>query len=190
MSASDAERWNARYREEMRYSSFERPRPFLVENSSYLPTSGLALDVAMGLGGNAGYLIDHGLSVVGVDISSVALRHARRRLPSLMAVQADLTRFNFPVDTFDIILNFYYLQRDLWPQYVRLLRPRGFLVFETLTQDFRTIQPDIDPKYLLAPGELSTAFSSLETVVYREGWVSGDKGHDRPVACLLARLPG
>jgi tellurite methyltransferase len=188
MSTADADRWNARYREEIRYSAFERPRPFLVENAGLLPVAGLALDVAMGLGGNAGFLLDHGLSVVGVDISSVAVRQAKRRLPSLMAVQADLTRFYFPVATFDVILNFYYLQRDLWPKYVRLLRPGGWLVFETLTQEFRSIQPDIDPSYLLAPGELGSAFPSLETIVYREGWVSGDTGHPRPVASLLARM--
>ena len=189
MSNSDAARWNKRFREEVRYSSFERPRPFLVENAAYLPKSGLALDIAMGLGGNAGFLMERGLQVVGVDISSVAVQRAKERLPSLMAVQADLAQFYFPPATFDVILNFYYLQRGLWLQYQRALRPGGWLVFETLTQEFLTIQPEIDPEYLLAPGELSRAFPSLETIVYYEGWSSGETGHARPVASLLARAP-
>ena len=189
MSNSDAARWNKRFREEVRYSSFERPRPFLVENAAHLPTSGLALDIAMGLGGNAGFLMERGLQVVGVDISSVAVQRAKERLPSLMAVKADLAQFYFPPATFDVILNFYYLQRGLWLQYQRALRPGGWLVFETLTQEFLTIQPEIDPEYLLAPGELSRAFPSLETIVYHEGWSSGETGHPRPVASLLARAP-
>jgi len=187
MSNSDAARWNKRFREEVRYSSFEQPRPFLVENAAYLPITGLALDVAMGLGGNAGLMIERGLQVVGVDISGVAVQRAKERLPSLMAVQADLAQFYFPPATFDVILNFYYLQRDLWPQYLRALRPGGWLVFETLTQEFLTLQPEIDPEYLLAPGELGRAFPSLEIIVYHEGWSVGETGHARPVASLLAR---
>jgi hypothetical protein len=67
MSLDDARRWNARYQMDMR-ESFERPRPFLVEHAHLLPSSGLALDIAMGLGGNAGFYWLR-LRVIGVDIS-------------------------------------------------------------------------------------------------------------------------
>jgi tellurite methyltransferase len=189
MSNSDAARWNKRFREEVRNSSFERPRPFLVENAAYLPRKGLALDIAMGLGGNAGFLIERGMQVVGIDISSVAVQRAKERLPSLMAVQADLSQLSLPPATFDVILNFYFLQRNLWSHYLHALRPGGWLVFETLTQEFLTIQPEVDPEYLLAPGELSRAFPLLETVVYHEGWSLGETRHARPVASLLTRAP-
>jgi len=189
MPKSDAERWNARYLYEERYATFAQPRPFLVKHAAYLPGSGLALDVAMGLGGNAAFLLGRGLRVVGVDISWVAVRQAKARLPALMAVLADLTNFPLPERTFDVILNFYYLQRDLWPQYRRALRPGGVLFFETLTQEMRALQPEIDPLYLLAPGELRQAFADWEILVYREGWESARGGHRRAVASLVARLP-
>lgn len=189
MPAEDAQRWNARYREEERYATFEAPRPFLVEGAGYLPAQGLALDAAMGLGGNAGFLLERGLRVVGVDISEVAVRRARSRRPELMAVLADLTRFYLPPTTFDVILNFFYLQRDLWPSYVAALRPGGLLFIETLTEAMRHRQPDIDPQYLLAAGELEYAFPGLETLRYYEGWTEGSRGHPRPVARLLARKP-
>jgi tellurite methyltransferase len=186
MPIQDANRWDARYKDDSRYITFEKPRPFLSNHVDLLPSRGLALDVAMGLGGNAELLLLRGLNVIGIDISSVALKRARQRLPALMAVQADLTRFYLPDNTFDVIINFFYLQRDLWPNFIRALRPNGWLIFETLTVDFRTLQPDIDPNFLLAPDELRHAFATLEIVDYQEGWSTSDDGHLRPVAGLVA----
>jgi tellurite methyltransferase len=187
MPIQDAHRWDERYSGENRHSNFEQPRPFLIRHAELLPTNGLALDVAMGLGGNAEFLLKRGLKVIGIDISSVALKRARQRLPDLMAIQADLTQFYLPEDSFDVIINFFYLQRSLWPEYIRSLRPNGWLIFETLTIDYRSVQPDIEPKYLLAPDELRHAFPSLEIIDYREGWSTNDHGHLRSAAGLVAR---
>jgi len=188
MPHPDAQRWDTRYLQETRYASFTAARPFLVEHASHLPHSGLALDVAMGLGGNAAFLLERGMEVIGVDISWVALHQAKTRLPSLQAVLADLRNFYLPERAFDLILNFYYLQRDLWPRYHRLLRPGGLLVFETLTRAMLSIQPDLEPDYLLNPGELRQAFSGWQILAYREGWFGQDTAHPRAVASLLARL--
>ncbi len=187
MARQDAVRWNTRYIEEPRYSSFEKPRPFLLKHIERLPSSGLALDVAMGLGGNASLLIKHGLRVVGTDISGVALRRAKERLPELMAVQVDLTQFCLPANTFDVILNFYYLDRGLWEAYKSALRPGGWLVFETLTVDMQQRRPEVSAEYLLQPDELRSGFADLEILDYREGWREGSSGHPRAVASLLAR---
>jgi tellurite methyltransferase len=187
MPIQDANRWDERYSGKSHHSNFEKPRPFLVSHAELLPTNGLALDIAMGLGGNAEFLLKRGLKVIGVDISSVALKRAKLRLPELMAVQADLTQFYLPANTFNVIINFFYLQRNLWPDFIRALKPNGWLIFETLTADFRSLQPEIDPKYLLASDELQYAFPSLEIVDYQEGWSSNDNGHLRSVAGLVAR---
>ncbi|RPI29324.1 MAG: class I SAM-dependent methyltransferase [Chloroflexota bacterium] len=187
MPHPDAERWNARYTQE-EFKHFEQPRPFLVEQAGFLPSQGLALDAAMGLGGNAGFLLQRGLRVIGVDVSSVAVRRAKQRLPGLMAVVADITSFALPTATFDVILNFFYLERSLWPLYRQALRPGGLLVIETLTVEMLKVQPEIEPVYLLAPGELRAAFADLEILVYREGWVAGRRGHSRAVASLVARV--
>ena len=186
MPVSDAQRWNERYLQD----EFQTPalaRPFLIENEAYLPEHGLALDVAMGRGGNAGYLLERGLNVVGVDISEVAVCFAKSRFPSLMAFVADLTHFYIPRCSFNLILNFYYLQRDLWSVYREALLPGGFLVFESLTLDMLESNPEIDPLYLLAPGELKRAFDDLQVLVYREGWILDDRGRSRAVASLVAR---
>jgi tellurite methyltransferase len=141
----------------------------------------------MGRGGNAAFLMERGLHVIGVDISSVAVRSAKQRLPKLMAIIADLTHFYIPDASFDLISNFYYLQRDLWPAYYQALHPGGVLVMETLTKEMLQRQPEIDPRYLLEPGELKEAFSGWEILVYQEGWSASSTGHSRAVASLVAR---
>lgn len=181
-----AQRWNERYSQEYR-DSFIKPRPFLIQSAPYLPTEGLALDAAMGLGGNAEFLLQRGLRVIGVDLSSVAVRQAKARLPALMAVLADMGSFPLPQATFSVILNFYYLERSLFQLYPKALRPGGILIFETLTVEMQSLRPDIEPEYLLQSGELCQAFQSLEILHYSEGWQRLDTPHPRAVASLVAR---
>ena len=188
MPVDDARRWDQRYLQDERFRTYSQPRPFLLEAARWLPGRGLALDVAMGLGGNAAFLVERGLNVVGVDISGVALRQAKKRLPHLMAVQADLDQFGMPPETFDVILNFYFLQRGLWHLYRHWLHPGGIIIIETLTQPTLEYQPDIDPQYLLQPNELLEAFSDMEVLVYREGESTTRSGRTRAVASMVARL--
>jgi tellurite methyltransferase len=188
MAVEDAQRWDQRYAQDERFRTFTQPRQFLIEQAGWLPERGLALDIAMGLGGNAAFLLERGLRVLGLDISWVALQQAKAKLPALMAVQADLTRFSLPSQVFDVILNFYYLQRSLWPEYRRCLRPGGLLMIETLTQEMVTVQPEIDRAYLLQPGELLQAFNDLEILAYREGAKVSRGGKTSFVASLVARM--
>jgi tellurite methyltransferase len=188
MPVDDAARWNQRYLSAPQ-PSFLRPRDFLVQHAGDLPGAGLALDAAMGLGGNAAFLISRGLRVIGVDISVVAARQAKARLPALNAVVADLTRFSLPAASLDVILNFYYLDRELWPVYRRALRPGGVLVMETFTADTRAQRGDLNPNYLLQPGELGQAFRDWDVLNYREGWNAPDDGRRRSTASLIARRP-
>ena len=143
----------------------------------------------MGVGNNAGELLRRGLDVYGVDISSEAVYFAKAAFPTLKAVIGDMTHFYLPDHYFDGILNFYYLQRNLWPEFKRILKPGGYLIIETLTQMARSERPDISPEYLLNERELANAFKDWEVIDYREGTFQSDHGFEKSVASIIARLP-
>jgi hypothetical protein len=188
MSSADAIKWNERYRSGVELA-FESPRDFLIAQAQHLPERGLALDIAMGLGGNAGFLLEHGLRVIGVDISEVGARRAKARWPMLMSAVIDLTRYRWPACSFDVILNFYYCQRDLWPHFRSMLKPGGVLIMETMTIEMLRTRPDYSPDYLLQPDELRRAFSDWEVLTYREGWIEMGCNSPRAVASIVAKRP-
>ncbi len=188
MAQSDSIRWDKRY-QDPQYEHPLPPRRLLVENVSLLPKGGRALDIAAGTGRNARFLEQHGFQVIGVDVSWQALRRAARFAPTSHWVLADLECFSIPECAFDLILNFYYLQRNLWPVFCQALRPGGLLFLETLTQDMRLRRTDLQDCNLLAAGELKTAFPNMETLYHSEGWFESDHGKQKAVASLIARRP-
>lgn len=186
MAQSDGFRWNKRYQEATTFALSE-PRALLLEVASWLPQGGLALDLAMGLGQNAAFLLQKGFKVIGVDISLIALQQAKRRYPQIMAVCADLEFFSLPANTFDLIINFYFLQRSIWDLVRKWLKPNGLLIVETMTVEMKALKPEIDERYLLQPEELKQCFSDFDLLLYREGWRDRDGNHPRAVASMVAR---
>jgi SAM-dependent methyltransferase len=185
MPKEDTQRWNVRYTQSA--PATVAPRSILTQNQARLTGGGLALDVAMGAGANAAFLIEQGWQVVGVDRSDVAVFQAKTREPRIQAVIADTVHFWFPPQKFDLILNLYYLDRQLWPIYKTALKPRGLLIVETLTLDMLAMRPDLPPDFLLQPGELRQAFHDWDILFYREGWIASDHGTQKAVASLIAR---
>lgn len=195
MSDDAAAFWDERYRE--REAIPERgPAGFLVQSLDLLRRRGRVLDLAMGTGRNALFLAERGYDVTGIDISPVAVERCLEKASELgvelRAVCADLRSYALPERTFDVILNFYYLQRDLCPAVSRALAAGGVLVFETFTTEQRKF--DFGPtqdEHLLQPGELRTLFPELQTLRYREGVVKreGERGK-KAVAGLVARAGG
>jgi tellurite methyltransferase len=192
MPIEDANRWNLRYQSSADTAS-HLPSSLLEKYAGLLPSSGLALDIAMGLGDNSSFLLSRGLRVIGVDISQVAVDRAKKKNPMLMAIVADLTHFAIPPNKFDVILDFLYLQRDMWASIQEGLKLGGLLFIECLTEATLSILPEIDPNFLLKPDELLDAFirtkasNNLEIFYYFEGWSSSSGPHRRAIAQLVAR---
>ncbi len=155
---SDRERWDRKYAARDSPPRFQ-PDPLLVE-SRHLLTGGRALDVACGLGANAMYLASCGYEVDAVDVSSVALSRARaeavRRGLSVNWIQAEVDRWPFPAQHYDLVIVFFYLNRQIMPKLAASLRPLGLLFQANHNQRFLEVRPGFNPDYLLETGELKT----------------------------------
>ncbi|HWQ03900.1 MAG TPA: methyltransferase domain-containing protein [Longilinea sp.] len=189
MAVEDAQRWNKRYRTAY-YQQGSEPRVILERALPYLNQNGLVLDLAMGLGANARWMVERGYQVLGVDISNAAVFQAKKDCPQLMAVVADLNEYFFPAKAFSTILNFYFLDREIIRDFSRILQPNGIAIVETLTVDMLEIKPDMPEEFLLQNGELFQLFTGWNILEYQEGWRTSARGGKKSVASLIARLPG
>jgi rhodanese-related sulfurtransferase len=167
-----------------------RPSPFLERVRPELP-GGRALDLAAGSGRDGVFLALHGWRAEAWDHDAGAL--ARARALAAGAGVALETRVVELVEAappeleaaWDVIVVVRFLHRPLMPWIERALAPGGALVYETFRTGQERYGRPKNPRFLLEPGELRTAFPTLEVEHYEE-----DEPEGGPIlARLLARRP-
>lgn len=134
-----------------------------------------------------------GFDVDAVDISDVAVERvralARERHAAISATRVDLSvRAAFPRVPYQVVIDFFYLERPLLTAIAQALAPGGLLVFETFVGE-RPPAPSFGPRFGLDPGELRRAFAALELLRYKEVEIGSASSGHRTVARLLARRP-
>jgi tellurite methyltransferase len=152
------------------------PDPMLVQVAEHLPP-GRALDLACGSGRNSLYLAKLGWQVVAVDASAIALAQLRGVETHL----ADLEKHEFTIEAaaYDLICDFHYLQRDLFPAIRDGLRPGGVFIGA-----IHLVSPAHNPSFALQPGELRKQFAGWKITFYSE---SPDPPGSRATARIVAR---
>ena len=114
----DQKRWDKRYRER-KPDLIQGANTILKKYLRFLP-KGKAFDLASGEGRNAVFLAEHGFQAEAVDISPTAInrvrKSARARGLTIKAVAADLDTYPILPGHYDLILNFYFLDRRLIPR--------------------------------------------------------------------------
>jgi len=166
------------------------PEPFLVEMLARIPR-GIALDVAAGRGRNALAMARAGIRVVAVDWSAPAMQAlgaaARTERLAVWPVVANLDSFHLRRESLDAIVNVNFLDRALFPQFSRALRPGGVLIAATFLVDQAGLGHPRDPRFLLGHGELRELVASLEIEQYREGLVTYPDGTRAFRASVVAK---
>jgi tellurite methyltransferase len=186
MSEAQRTEWDERHRGK----SAGDAEPFLAEMLARIPR-GITLDVAAGRGRNALALAHAGMTVVAVDFSAEAMRllaaTARSARLGIWPIVANLDSFHLRDESLDAIVNINFLDRTLFPRFVRALRPGGCLIADTFLVDQAAIGHPRDPRFLLGHGELRALTDGLEVEEYREGPVTYQNGERAFRASIAAR---
>ena len=168
-----------------------RPAAFLRKHADMLGTAGTALDIAMGAGQNAVFLAQRGFAMTGVDRSQAACDHARQlaahRGVAINTVAADMLDWQFPENQFDLIIDFYFLERALAPRIMAGLKKGGLLVFETYTLDQQRFDGPHNFDFLLKPNELLVSFLDLFVLYYHERTEPDGAGGYAALASMIAK---
>src|SRR3954462_2700481 len=143
MATEEKSSWNKKYSERS-HSSLE-PDPFLL--SSYdeflaARSSGTALDVAGGVGRHSIWLAQCGWRVKLLDISEVGIKQAEANAKSTgtaVSISLEVRDLNVMHDLgreqYDLVLVFFFLQRELFPAVAAALKPGGHLLYKTYTTE-------------------------------------------------------
>ena len=190
-SRNERDYWNQKYRESP--SSWLEPDTFLLRAFSecirpLFPAPGHALDLAGGAGRHAIWLAEQGWEVTLIDIAEAAVEQAREHAGSLAShlhfVIDDLTGFQSLQMQFDVVMAFFYLDRRIFPEIVKTVRPGGLLIYKTLTRaQLELPGGPKDPAHLLEEGELLRLADGLQILHYRE------EVAEKATAELVARKP-
>jgi tellurite methyltransferase len=186
----DRERWAARYAAN---TADERPpSEWVLAACERIPRHWLILDLAAGAGRNAIALARNGRTMVALDFVEEAVRRAAAASALVHGVVADMRWLPIRSGSIDAVVCTNFLVRPLFEDLKALLRPGGFLVYETYTLEHRALveaglaRAPRSPDYLLQPGELLHLVAPLEIIDQREGHVRDTAG-ERYCASVVAR---
>ena len=117
-----------------------------------LPASANVLDAGCGAGIPISQLLSERFQVTGVDFSDAQIELARKNVPNAEFLCEDMTRLNFPSETFDGITSYYaiiHIPREEHPallaNFFRMLKPGGSAL---LCLGAEHLIDDVDENYL------------------------------------------
>jgi 2-polyprenyl-3-methyl-5-hydroxy-6-metoxy-1,4-benzoquinol methylase len=186
MASDNNTKWDKRFRDED-FALGTDPSPYLAANIGFIKSlvpCGKALDIACGEGRNSIFLAREGFEVTGIDISEAGLEKASKWMER-ENLRIDFRRENLEkyeiTETYDLIINFNFLLRDLIPKEVAALRPGGVIVFDSIL-DSPYVPTTHKKEFLLGPGELYSIFSAFPGKIF----FPEERLHDRnPTAKLI-----
>ncbi len=186
------DKWNRIYSKERLPGM---PSAVLTDNADILPTGGVALDLACGLGTNSLFLAARGLEVHAWDISEVAISHLAEQARSLgLNIQTrvvNITAAALPTESYDLVVTSHYLDRSLPPAIMKAARPGGLICYQTFTAEKLVNKGPSNPDFLLQPNELPSFVPGCEILAATDQ--SHNTNENDPLAgraFIIARKPG
>jgi SAM-dependent methyltransferase len=137
---------------------------------------GRVLDLAAGAGRHTRLLLDMGFRVTAIDRDIAGLRPLAGDKCDIRAIDLETgtpeSALMPPAGGFDGIVVTNYLHRPLFAPIAAALALDGMLIYETFAVGNERFGRPRNPEFLLRPGELIAAFSSLSILAFEAGEVS------------------
>jgi tellurite methyltransferase len=132
--------------------------------------------VAGGVGRHAIWLAERGWQIKLMDISDIGIEQAQENARQSKTADSIVTEIrdlndaqDFGHEQYDLVLVFFFLQRELFPALISALKPGGHLIYKTYTTEQRRFSGGPShPMFLLQPNELLHAFQSMQVLHYHE----------------------
>lgn len=168
----------------------------LLDNFKHLftPDNGVVLDLACGQGKNGLALKTQDIDVLFSDINSQHLTS----LSEFYDIKSNfLWHADFESDSQTDAMKlsamqlqgcivFRYLHRPLFDSIINAVKPGGFVIYETFTEDNRQFGRPNRAQFLLKKNELKTLFKDWRLYFYFEGIVHNP---DRAIAQIVCQKP-
>jgi SAM-dependent methyltransferase len=155
-------------------SPHSTPTPSVWVNR-FLPLikpGGLVLDLAAGNGRHVRLLRDCGFAVCAVDRDTTALLAFVGPSCEVRRIDLETDDVRQLGDDYDGIIVTNYLHRPLLSTIASILAPGGVLIYETFARGNERFGQPRNPEFLLHPGELLEAFTTLTVVAFEQGEIS------------------
>lgn len=116
-----------------------------------LPKNGKVLDAGCGAGEPvARFMVDHGLTVTGIDISEEILKIAKKSVPEADFQVMDLTDLSFEDESFDGIAAFYSVihvpreeHEQIFSEFNRILKQNGLILVTMGAEEWEGEEEDL-----------------------------------------------
>ena len=106
-----------------------------------------------------------------MDISDIGLAKAKtlakENKVKITMLSADLDNILLPENEYDLVICFNFLERKLFPEIKKTLKPNGILIYETFTVDYLKYS-NFKRQWVLEQNELLKSFEGFRILRYRE----------------------
>jgi len=168
----------------------------LLQDHQHLfkPAQGQVLDLACGKGQNGLVLKQHNIDVLFADIQQMHLDHlvAHENIDQSNVWCADFES-ETKIDAVKLsqmqlqgVIVFRYLHRPLFDALKKSVKPGGFVIYETFTEQNKQFGRPSRDQFLLKKDELKTLFKDWDILFYFEG-IKHDP--DRAIAQIVCQKP-
>jgi tellurite methyltransferase len=149
------------------------------------------LDLACGSGRDSVYMSMNGWEMTSVDYKESALNKldvfSKSQAQSIVTLLVDLennfTKLLELKKYYDAVILVRYLHRPLLSQVKQMIKPKGFIVYQTFFQGCEKFGSPKNPRFILQKGELADVFSDFQVLLDQVVYL-----HDgRPTNCFIAQ---